>query len=156
MSHGDEAVELLPSGFGVVARSTQGNIAALENPDANIYALQYHPEVTHSEHGTKTLRHFLLNVCVVTKSLGIDTSGTCSSRRWAPSRGRSGRTTMFCVDPPGASIRWSPQLLCTGQSAIGYIVFIDNGLLRYKEGERVMATFEAKLHLPVTCINESA
>ena len=45
MSHGDEAVKL-PPGFSVVATSLQGNIAAIENAEANIYALQYHPEVT--------------------------------------------------------------------------------------------------------------
>lgn len=44
MSHGDEAVQL-PPGFKVVASSVQGNIAAIENAEANIYALQYHPEV---------------------------------------------------------------------------------------------------------------
>ena len=44
MSHGDEAVKL-PPGFSVVATSLQGNIAAIENAEANIYALQYHPEV---------------------------------------------------------------------------------------------------------------
>jgi GMP synthase (glutamine-hydrolysing) len=44
MSHGDEAVRL-PDGFKVVATSVQGNIAAIENAEANIFALQYHPEV---------------------------------------------------------------------------------------------------------------
>lgn len=44
MSHGDEAVRL-PPGFKVVATSVQGNIAAIENAEANVYALQYHPEV---------------------------------------------------------------------------------------------------------------
>ena len=44
MSHGDEAVRL-PPGFKVVATSVQGNIAAIENAEANIFALQYHPEV---------------------------------------------------------------------------------------------------------------
>lgn len=57
MSHGNEAVGLSPSGFQVVTRSTQGNIVALEIADANIHALQYHAEVTHSKHGTETLRH---------------------------------------------------------------------------------------------------
>jgi GMP synthase (glutamine-hydrolysing) len=45
MSHGDEAVKL-PPGFSVVATSLQGNIAAIDNAEANIYALQYHLEVT--------------------------------------------------------------------------------------------------------------
>jgi len=44
MSHGDEAVTL-PDGFHVVARSDQGAVAAIENPSAKLYGLQYHPEV---------------------------------------------------------------------------------------------------------------
>lgn len=44
MSHGDEAVEL-PNGFEVVARSSQGDVSALENRERRIYGLQYHPEV---------------------------------------------------------------------------------------------------------------
>ncbi|XP_056848142.1 uncharacterized protein LOC108821563 [Raphanus sativus] len=44
MSHGDEAVEL-PDGFEVVARSSQGDVSALENRERRIYGLQYHPEV---------------------------------------------------------------------------------------------------------------
>ena len=46
MSHGDEAVKL-PEGFGVVARSEQGAIVAIENPARRIFGLQYHPEVVH-------------------------------------------------------------------------------------------------------------
>lgn len=46
MSHGDEAVKL-PEGFAVVARSEQGAIVAIENPERRIFGLQYHPEVAH-------------------------------------------------------------------------------------------------------------
>ena len=61
MSHGDEAVKL-PEGFRSVATSEQGSIVAIENTARAIYGLQYHPEVTHTERGLATLKHFLFKV----------------------------------------------------------------------------------------------
>lgn len=64
---------------------------------------------------------------------------------------------MFCVDSLGVLIRRSSTTLV--HQAIGdrlHFVFIDNHLLRYEEGERVMAMFEAQVHLPVMCIDVSA
>ncbi len=63
MSHGDEAA-VLPPGFKCVGRSEQGAVVAIEDPARRIYGLQYHPEVMHSEGGTETIKHFLLDVSV--------------------------------------------------------------------------------------------
>ena len=64
MSHGDEAVKL-PDGFKCVGKSDAGAVVAIEHAERRIFGLQYHPEVTHSERGFETIRHFLFHVAKV-------------------------------------------------------------------------------------------
>ncbi len=61
MSHGDEAVEL-PSGFSLVASSPSA-VAAIEAPERKMWAVQFHPEVRHTQSGTDILRNFALEIC---------------------------------------------------------------------------------------------
>ncbi|MBR1731394.1 MAG: glutamine-hydrolyzing GMP synthase, partial [Ruminococcus sp.] len=62
MSHTDKIVEV-PDGFEVTAHSDNCPVAAMENAAENIYAVQFHPEVTHSEYGNELLYNFIFNVC---------------------------------------------------------------------------------------------
>ena len=62
MSHTDR-VEQLPQGFEVTASTDNCPVAAMENEAKGIYAVQYHPEVTHSQFGSLMLKNFLYNVC---------------------------------------------------------------------------------------------
>src|SRR5205807_2452952 len=61
MSHGDEAVEL-PAGFHLVAR-TANAVAAIENTERKLFAVQFHPEVHHTRQGTDILRNFTFEIC---------------------------------------------------------------------------------------------
>src|SRR5450631_4069728 len=61
MSHGDEAVDL-PAGFRLTAKSTNA-VAAIENPEQKMWAVQFHPEVHHTRQGKDILRNFALNIC---------------------------------------------------------------------------------------------
>ena len=61
MSHGDEACEL-PAGFHLIARSANA-VAAIENPERRIWAVQFHPEVHHTQPGTQLLRNFIFDIC---------------------------------------------------------------------------------------------
>ena len=60
MSHGDHVTEMAPN-FKIIAH-TDSSIAAIENKDKNIYAFQYHPEVTHSQHGFDMLKNFVFGI----------------------------------------------------------------------------------------------
>ncbi|KAJ8526927.1 hypothetical protein K7X08_029404 [Anisodus acutangulus] len=150
MSHGDEAVKL-PQGFEVVARSNQGAVAAIENRERRFYGLQYHPEVTHSVEGMDTLRHFLFDICGVTADWNMEDVLEEEIKVVKAMVGPEDH--VICALSGGVDSTVAATLV---HKAIGdrlHCVFVDNGLLRYKEQERVMATFESDLHLPVTCID---
>lgn len=152
MSHGDEAVKL-PEGFEVVARSQQKVVAAVENPARRIYGLQYHPEVTHSPQGMETLRYFLFEVCGVTAEWKME---DVLEEEIRAVKGKVGpEDHVICALSGGVDSTVAATLV---HRAIGdrlHCIFVDNGLLRYKEQERVMDTFEKDLHLPVTCVDAS-
>ncbi|XP_059659144.1 uncharacterized protein LOC132305524 [Cornus florida] len=150
MSHGDEAVKL-PDGFEVVARSHQGLVAAVENPSKRFYGLQYHPEVTHSPEGMETLCYFLFDVCGVTADWKME---DIMEEEIKVIKGMVGpEDHVICALSGGVDSTVAATLV---YKAIGdrlHCVFVDNGLLRYKERERVMETFEKDLHLPVSCVD---
>ncbi|KAK8480349.1 hypothetical protein V6N13_041064 [Hibiscus sabdariffa] len=152
MSHGDEAARL-PDGFEVVATSVQGVVAVVEDRNRKFYGLQYHPEVTHSPEGMETLRYFLFDVCGVNAGWKMedvmDEEIKVINNTLAPD------DHVICGLSGGVDSTVAATLV---HKAIGdrlHCVFVDNGLLRYKERERVMETFESDLHLPVTCVDAS-
>ncbi|KAJ6426583.1 hypothetical protein OIU84_022226 [Salix udensis] len=152
MSHGDEAVKL-PDGFEVVARSQQGAVAAVENREMRFFGLQYHPEVTHSPEGMDTLRYFLFDVCEV--SAGWNMENILDEEIKVINDTVGPEEHVICALSGGVDSTVAATLV---HKAIGdrlHCVFVDNGLLRYKERERVMETFESDLHLPVTCVDAS-
>jgi GMP synthase (glutamine-hydrolysing) len=152
MSHGDEVVRL-PEGFEVVARSVQGAVAAVENREKRFYGLQYHPEVTHSPQGMETLRRFLFDVCGIKADWKMQDVLDEEIRTIQSMVGPDEH--VICALSGGVDSTVAATLV---HKAIGdrlHCVFVDNGLLRYNERERVMLTFESDLHLPVTCVDAS-
>ncbi|MBA0763903.1 hypothetical protein Gotri_013297, partial [Gossypium trilobum] len=150
MSHRDEAATL-PNGFEVVARSQQGAVAAVEDKDRRFYGLQYHPEVTHSPEGMETLRSFLFEVCGV--NAGWKMEDVMDEDIKVINNMVGSDDHVICALSGGVDSTVAATLV---HRAIGdrlHCIFVDNGLLRYKERERVMETFERDLHLPVTCVD---
>ncbi|KAJ6703581.1 GMP SYNTHASE-RELATED [Salix viminalis] len=152
MSHGDEAVKL-PYGFEVVARSQQGAVAAVQNSEMRFFGLQYHPEVTHSPEGMDTLRYFLFDVCGV--SPGWNMENVLDEEIKAINDTVGPDEHVICALSGGVDSTVAATIV---HKAIGdrlHCIFVDNGLLRYKERERVTETFESDLHLSVTCVDAS-
>ncbi|KAG7953068.1 hypothetical protein I3843_12G092100 [Carya illinoinensis] len=150
MSHGDEVVAL-PYGFEVVARGQQGAMAAIENREKRLYGLQYHPEVTHSPEGMETLRYFLFNVCGVT--VGWNMEDILDEEIKVIQSTVRNEDHVICALSGGVDSAVAATLV---HKAIGdrlHCIFVESGLLRYKERERVMETLERDLHLPVTCVD---
>lgn len=152
MSHGDEATKL-PSGFVCVGKSEAGAVVAIEDADRKLFGLQYHPEVTHSEKGTEMLRRFLFDIAGVKAEWSMQ---NVLDEQIAIVNEKVGKDAhVICALSGGVDSAVAATLV---HKAIGdrlHCVFVDNGLLRYKEQERVMEMFKDHLHLPVDCVDHS-
>jgi len=151
-SHGDH-VAAAPPGFQVVATSASVPIAAMENPERSLYALLFHPEVAHTEHGLAILRNFAYNVCGCTGDWTIASFVQEATERI---RGQVGRGKVVCALSGGVDSTVAAMLI---HRAIGdrlTCIFVDNGLLRYDEANQVRRRFAEKLHLPLDFVDASA
>lgn len=152
MSHGDEA-RTLPSGFLLTWKSESGSIAAIENSDRKLFGLQFHPEVTHSEKGIELLRAFLFDIAHVTADWSM-----ASVRREQIEKIRAqvgANAHVICALSGGVDSTVAAVLV---HEAIGdrlHCVFVDTGMMRHLEQERVMKLFKDQLHLPVQCVDAS-
>ena len=153
MSHGDEAVAL-PPGFACVARSDQGAVVGVECPTRRVYGLQYHPEVLHSERGSATLDRFLFGIARVAADWRIENVLTEEMAKIDALVGPDDH--IICALSGGVDSTVAATLVhkCVGDRL--HCVFVDNGLLRLDEADRVMATFASHLHLPVTKVDAAA
>jgi GMP synthase (glutamine-hydrolysing) len=150
MSHGDET-KRVPQGFRLVAQSASGSPAAMESEQDRIYALQFHPEVTHTEHGKELLRNFLFKVAHINADWNMQ---SVMDEQILLIRQKVEATShVICALSGGVDSAVAASLV---HRAIGdrlHCVFVDNGLLRYDERNRVMKMFQDRLHLPVTAVD---
>jgi GMP synthase (glutamine-hydrolysing) len=152
MSHGDEAQQL-PPGFSAVAKSHQGAIVAIENPTKMIYGFQFHPEVNNTEGGMAMIKHFLLDIACVKPDWTMDQVLEEQMKKIAAQVGPTEHA--ICALSGGVDSTVAATLIYKVLGDRLHCVFVDNGLLRLNEQQRVMDTFKSDLHLPVTCIDHS-
>jgi len=151
MSHGDNISDL-PPGFQVVGM-TSNSLAAAESPERQIYGLQFHPEVAHTEQGKKILENFLFQICGCrgdwTPASFID---DCVSRV----RAQIGVGKAICALSGGVDSTVAAVLV---DRAIGKnltCIFVNNGVLRKNEFSKVLANLRDRLQLQVVGIDASA
>ena len=149
MSHGDR-VARLPEGFVVLARSDAIPFAAAGDPARRIYAVQFHPEVAHTEHGLALLRNFACGVCGLA---GDWSAAHFVAETVAEIRERVGDGQVLCGVSGGVDSTVTASLI---DHAVGdrlHAVFVDNGLLRLGEAGEVERDLNAFLHRPVHCVD---
>jgi len=137
MSHGDK-LQTIPDGFVNLARSSNSEISAFANFEKKIYGLQFHPEVKHTEFGKDILRNFLTKVCRLETDWSMKNFLEETSKEI---RNTVGKEKVILALSGGVDSSVTSVLL---HRAIGrqlYCVFIDNGLLRFGEKERVKRIF---------------
>jgi GMP synthase (glutamine-hydrolysing) len=153
MSHGDEAVEL-PAGFKLIASSPNA-VAAIENPELKMWAVQFHPEVHHTELGTEILRNFALNICHAkpnwTAQRFIDE--TIEGVRKTVGKGRAICALSGGVDSAVAATLVDRALRDGNGPSRLVSVFVNNGVLRKNEFEKVQQTLRDKLGLHVIAVD---
>ena len=142
MSHGDEISEA-PPGFSSLAYTDNAPVAVLGN-DQGIIGLQFHPEVSHTPNGADILKNFLYEVC---GCKGTWTPASFITEATDRIREQVGGGKVICALSGGVDSAVTAALV---QKAIGdqlTCIFVDNGLLRREESERVRGVFERHLNL---------
>nr|WP_307991816.1 glutamine-hydrolyzing GMP synthase [uncultured Niameybacter sp.] len=137
MSHTDY-IETAPEGFKITAHTPVCPVAAMENAEKGIYAVQFHPEVMHTQEGMKMLSNFVNNICGCQGDWRMDSfvETTIEAIREKVGNGKVLCALSGGVDSSVAAVMLSKaigkQLTC---------VFVDHGLLRKNEGDEVEAVF---------------
>ena len=145
MSHGDQ-VQDLPDNFSLIASTESAPIAAMQHQTKPIFALQFHPEVTHTECGKVILDNFIFKVCEASNDWKMD---DLIEQRIAEIKNKVGDNKVLLGLSGGVDSSVTAALL---HQAIGkklICVFVDNGLLRKGEADEVMQTFKENMNLNV-------
>ena len=132
-SHGDD-VAAVPPGFSVAATSATAPIAAMEAPERSLYALLFHPEVAHTDHGLEILKNFAFNVC---GCVGDWTIASFIEEATTRIRDQVGQGKVVFGLSGGVDSTVAAMLV---HRAIGdrlTCIFVDNGLLRYDEANQI-------------------
>mgnify|MGYP002755744319 FL=1 len=152
MSHGDKVTEL-PPGFKLMASTPSCPIAGMADEERRFYAVQFHPEVTHTKQGAALLRRFVLDICA-TRADWI--MGDYIAEAVEKIREQVGDEEVILGLSGGVDSSVAAALI---HRAIGdqlTCVFVDHGLLRLNEGDMVMDMFVGKLHAKVIRVDAEA
>jgi len=137
MSHGDKVVRL-PLGFELIAKTASAPVCAIADEQRRFYGVQFHPEVTHTSKGQQILSRFVLDICGCE---ALWTAANIIEDAVQTVRDSVGTDHVLLGLSGGVDSSVVAALL---HEAIGdqlTCIFVDHGLLRYKEGDQVMATF---------------
>jgi GMP synthase (glutamine-hydrolysing) len=153
MSHGDEALEL-PPGFELIAKTSHA-VAGIQNVAKKWFAVQFHPEVHHTRNGTEILRNFVFKICGAkptwTPQHFIDS--TVEQVKQQVGKGRAICALSGGVDSSVAAVLVDRALRdAKGKSRLTCI-FVNNGVLRKNEFEKVQKTLHKKLGLHLDAVD---
>jgi len=137
MSHGDKVTQL-PDGFELIARTASAPVCAIADETRHYYGVQFHPEVTHTKSGKEILQRFVLDIChcdaywtaanIIEDAIGNVRNDVGSDHVLLGLSGGVDSSVVAVLLHEAIG----DQLTC---------IFVDTGLLRYQEGDQVMATF---------------
>ena len=149
MSHGVE-VETLAPGFEVVASTDGCRCAAIQCAEKQLYGVQFHPEVLHTQYGKELLQNFLYGICGFTAEW---TMASYLEEAVAECRAKIGRGRVLLALSGGVDSSVAAALL---QRAVGdqlTCIFVDHGLLRKDEGDQVEEVMTHQFHVDVRRVN---
>jgi GMP synthase (glutamine-hydrolysing) len=143
MSHGDR-IEKMPEGFIKIAHSDNSPVAAMRSKDSNLFGIQFHPEVVHTPKGIEIFKNFLYNICHCSPSWTMASFVEYSVEEI---RKKVGDKRVMCALSGGVDSSVTALLV---HRAIGdrlTCVFVNNGLLRKDEADKVISVFRDNFHI---------
>ncbi|MCA9812804.1 MAG: glutamine-hydrolyzing GMP synthase [Nitrosarchaeum sp.] len=149
MSHGDEA-ESIPNRFKIIGHTESAKAAAIASEDKAIFGIQFHPEVVHTEYGTKILENFVLNVCNAKQDWTMEGFIDSTVEKISKIEGN-----VLCGVSGGIDSTVAALLI---HRAIGdrlKCVFVNNGLLRLDEEREIETMFKDNFKVNFTTIDAS-
>lgn len=152
MSHNDYISQIAPD-FNISAWTEDCPVAAVENVDKNLYAVQFHPEVIHTREGKKMLSNFVHHVCGCTGDWKMDSFVEESIKAI---REKVGKGRVLCALSGGADSSVAAVMLSKAVGDQLTCIFIDHGLLRKNEGDEVEALFGSKSRYDLNFIRINA
>ena len=151
MSHGDR-IEAMPPGFASLATSENSPVAVMADVERGYYGLQFHPEVVHTPRGGELIANYVRDVCGAEADW---TPGNFVEETVATIGAQVGDGRVICGLSGGVDSAVAATLV---HRAIGdrlTCIFVDNGLLRAREAEEVVDTFERNLNMNLRHIDAS-
>ena len=152
MSHTDY-IAAVPEGFRSVANTPVCPVAAMECPEKKFYAVQFHPEVMHTEEGKKMLENFVYKVCGCTGDWKMDSFVETAIQEI---REKVGDGKALCALSGGVDSSVAAVLMSKAIGRQLTCVFVDQGLLRKNEGDEVEAVFGPEGHYDLNFIRVNA
>ena len=149
MSHGDQVITL-PDKFDLIASTLSAPIAAMEHSKKKIYALQFHPEVTHTKEGNIVLENFVFKICNCEAQWKMN---NLIEQRIIDIKEQVGDQKVLLGLSGGVDSSVTAMLLdrAIGKNLI--CMFVDNGLLRKNEAEEVESLFREKMDLNLLVVD---
>jgi len=152
MSHGDKVVDM-PPGFGVMASTDACPVAGMADEKRRFYAVQFHPEVTHTPQGRRILQRFVLDIC---GCAGDWSMPDYVAEAVARIRVQVGKDEVILGLSGGVDSSVAAALIHKAIGAQLTCVFVDHGLLRLNEAAQVLETFARHMHVKVIHVDASA
>ena len=152
MSHFDYIAKTAP-GFDIVAHTADCPVAAAENEAEKLYAIQFHPEVLHTQEGTKMLRNFVINICGCAGDWRMDSFVEESIKMI---REKVGEGKVLLALSGGVDSSVAAGLLSRAIGKQLTCVFVDHGLLRKNEGDEVESVFGSQGQFDLNFIRVNA
>ncbi|HTZ17482.1 MAG TPA: glutamine-hydrolyzing GMP synthase [Dissulfurispiraceae bacterium] len=149
MSHGDR-IEIMPEGFAIIGHTDNSPIAAMADKKRKFYALQFHPEVAHTDEGMRILQNFTFEICKCRPTWEM-----ASFIEWSVAgiRSQVAGKKVICALSGGVD---SSVVALMIHRAVGdnlTCIFVDNGLLRKGEAEKVRKTFHDHFHIKLDFVD---
>ncbi len=149
MSHGD-SIRVLPAGFRVTASTPNTPFAAVVDPQRQLFGVQFHPEVAHTPKGSVMLRNFLFDICGCKRSW---TMKSFAKEAVADIRQTVGNKKVILGLSGGVDSSVAAVLLHRSIGKNLTCIFVDNGLLRKNEAQKLKITLKEHLNIDIRFIN---